>query len=192
MGTRRAATGAAGIIPAMARRVVAWFLVTPVAAAGILAGHALAYRLTGTAGGSVHVYLAHAPQVAAILATVSLLGLAVQQRSPGRRSLVFFAVVAPLGFACQEHVERLVHTGDLPWLLTTPTFLIGLLVQVPIAVTCVALARRVVGALSRAGRRPPALIGEARLPLTARPATRPRVVRSVRASGRSPPIALPS
>lgn len=187
-----ARAGVAGIIRAMARRVVAWFLVTPVAAAGILAGHALAYRLTGTGAGSVHAYLAHAPQVAAILATVGLLGLAVQQRSPGRRSLGAFALVAPLGFACQEHVERLVHTGELPWLLTTPAFLVGLVVQVPIALACVALARRVAGALPRDGRRRPALIGEAWLPLTARPATRPRVVRAVRASGRSPPIPLPS
>ena len=176
----------------MARRVVAWFLVTPVAAAGILAGHALAYRLTGTGAGSVHAYLAHAPQVAAILATVGLLGLAVQQRSPGRRSLGAFALVAPLGFACQEHVERLVHTGELPWLLTTPAFLVGLVVQVPIALACVVLARRVAGTLPRAGRRRLALTGEAWLPLTARAVTRPRVVRAVRASGRSPPNPLPS
>ena len=176
----------------MARRVVAWFLVTPVAAAGMLAGHALAYRLTGTDAGAVHAYLAHAPQVAAILATVGLVGLAVQERRPGRRSLGAFALVAPLGFACQEHVERLAHTGELPWLLTTPAFLVGIIVQIPIAVACVLLARRVAGGLPHDGRRWPALIGELCLPLTERPATRPRVVRTVRASGRSPPAALPS
>lgn len=178
--------------PAITRRVVAWLLVTPVAAGGVLAGHALAYRITGTSGGGVHAYLAHAPQVAAILATLGLVGLAVQQRTPGRGAVTAFALVAPFGFACQEHVERLVHTGELPWLLTTPTFLLGLVVQVPIVLACVTLARRVAGTLPLVGRRRHALIAEAWLPLAARPASRRRVVGVVRASGRAPPAALPS
>jgi hypothetical protein len=36
------------------RRALAWALVTPVAAAGVLAAHGLAYRLTGTPSGAVH------------------------------------------------------------------------------------------------------------------------------------------
>lgn len=176
----------------MARRLLAWALVTPVAAAGILAGHALAYRLTGTAVGPVHAYLQHAPQVVGILASVGLVGLALQQRSPGRRSAWAFGLVVPLGFACQEHLEQLAHTGEVPWLLATPAFLLGLLLQVPIGLACILLARRVAGSARGAGLRRPALLGEAWLPLPARRMSRPRVVRIPRASGRAPPRPLPS
>ena len=37
----------------MARRLLAWLLVTPLAAAGVLVGHALAYALTATLGPTV-------------------------------------------------------------------------------------------------------------------------------------------
>ena len=129
----------------MTRRLLAWALVTPVAAAGILAAHALAYALTGTATGSLHDYLGHGPQVVGVLASLGLVGLALQERSVGRPPALAFALLAPLGFACQEHVERLVHTGELPWLLTTPAFLLGLALQAPVALLCVFVARRVTG-----------------------------------------------
>ena len=133
---------AAGIISLMARRLLAWGLVTPVAAAGILVAHALAYRLTGTAPGPVHGYLEHGPQVLAILATIGLVGLAFQERSLGRRSPWAFALVAPLGFVAQEHLERLVHGGGVPILVTTPVFLVGLALEVPVALVAWVLARR--------------------------------------------------
>ena len=183
---------AAGIIPAMARRLLAWGLVTPVAAAGILVAHALAYRLTGTAPGAVHGYLEHGPQVLAILATIGLVGLAFQERSRERRSPWAFAVVAPLGFVAQEHVERLVHTGDLPWLLTTPTFLLGLALQVPIALLCVLAARRLAGTLAGPRRGRPTAVEGAWLPLTERPQPRPRAVHRARPTGRGPPLVLAS
>jgi hypothetical protein len=171
----------------MLRRTLAWTLLVPLAAAGLLATHALAYELTGTSAGAVHGYLAHAPQVVGVLATLSLVGLALQQRSVGRLSAWSFALLAPLGFACQEHLERLAHTGELPWLLTTPAFLLGLAMQVPIAVACVLVARRVAGTLTGVRRARPASPGEARLPLPARPTSRPRVVYRPRATGRAPP-----
>ena len=117
------------------------------AAAGVLGAHALAYGLTGTTAGSVHAYLAHVPQVVAVLASIGLVGLAVQERSFGRLPLWPFALVGPLGFTCQEHVERLAHTGELPFVLTTPSFAVGLVLQVPVALLCVGVARRVAGAL---------------------------------------------
>jgi hypothetical protein len=176
----------------MARRMLAWLLVTPLAAAGVLAAHAAAYRLTGTPTGPVHAYLDHVPQIVAVLATIGLVGLALQQRSVGSRSLPAFALAAPAGFACQEHVERLLHTGELPWLVTTPSFLVGLALQVPVAVLCVLVARRVVGTLTavRPLRRPPRL-GVVALPVSEAPAVRPRTTRPARATGRSPP-ALPA
>ncbi len=135
------------MISAMARRMLAWLLVTPLAAVGVLAAHAAAYAVTGSEPGPEHDYLGHAPQVAALLATLALLGLALQERSLRPRSVRWFAPIAPLGFVCQEHLERLAHTGELPWLLTTPTFLVGLALQLPVAVACVLLVRRVTGTL---------------------------------------------
>ena len=81
--------------------------------------------------------------------------------------------------------------GELPWLLTTPSFLVGLALQVPVAVLCVLVARRVVGTLAtvRPLRRPPAL-GVALLPLSDEPAPRPCTTRPARATGRSPPALL--
>ena len=174
----------------MARRTLAWALVTPVSAAGILAAHALAYALTGADSGALHGYLAHAPQVVAVLATIGLLALALQERGVGRRSFASFALLAPLGFACQEHVERLAHTGELPLLLTTPTFLVGLTLQVPVALLCLAIARRVAGSLKELRIARPGRIGEAWLPLPGTPGTTPHVVRLTRPTGRGPPHVL--
>ena len=176
----------------MGRRALAWALTTPVAAVGVLLAHAVAYRLTGTEPGSAHAYLAHAPQVLVLLATIALVGLAYGERSLGRRSAWAFSLVAPVGFACQEHVERFAHTGELPWLLTTPTFLLGLALQVPVALACVLVARRVAGTLTGGRRRRPASLSDAWLPLSTRPAARPGGVRPSRACGRAPPRPLPS
>ena len=170
----------------MGRRALAWVLVTPVAAAGALAAHALAYCLTGTQPGPAHGYLDHVPQVVAILASVALVGLALQDRSLSRASSWWFAPLAPLGFAAQEHVERLAHTGHLPWLLTTPTFLLGLALQLPIALLCVLVVRRLTGTLSFEPPRPRGL-GTAWLALTSTPAVVPGAAGPPRPSGRGPP-----
>src|SRR4029078_10457577 len=90
---------------------------------------------------------------AGLLASLALLGLALQERSLRPSSAWWVAPIAPLGFTAQEHLERLAHTGELPWLLTTPTFLVGLALQLPVAVACVLLVRRVAGTLER--RSPP-------------------------------------
>ena len=176
----------------MTRRMLAWALVTPVSAAGILAAHALAYALTGTDPGALHGYLAHAPQVVAVLATIGLLALALQERGVGRRSFASFALLAPLGFACQEHLERFAHTGEVPWLVTTPGFIVGLALQVPVAILCVAVARRVAGSLSGFRIARPGRIGEAWLPLSGTPVSTPCLVRLTRLAGRGPPYILVS
>ena len=183
------------MIRPMARRMLGWLLVTPLAAAGVLAAHAAAYALTGHALGKEHGYLDHAPQVAALVASLALLGLALQERSLRPRSAWWVAPIAPLGFTGQEHLERLAHTGELPWLLTTPTFLVGLAFQLPVAVACVVLARRVAGALD--ARSPlisplPPLPGGAWLPLSARAQRAAPAVDPPRPSGRAPPAPLPS
>jgi len=169
------------------RRLLAWILVTPVATAGVLVTHAVAYRLTGTKPGPMHEYLAHVPQVVFILASLALVGLALQDRSLSRFSARWVAPLAPLGFVCQEHIERLVHTGHIPFLLTSSTFLVGLALQLPVAGVCVVLVRRVVGTLPGAPRRSLGWLPGAWLPLTDSP---PLVVRAgsrPRPTGRGPP-----
>jgi hypothetical protein len=170
------------------RRALAWILVTPVAAAGVLATHALAYRLTGSPLGPTHDYLAHVPQVVIVLASLALVGLALQDRSLSRLSAWWVAPLAPAGFACQEHLERLIHTGHVPLLLTSPTFVLGLALQVPVALLCVALVRLVLGTLRDGRRRRAAAWAEAWLPLSAVVPTVLRAAPAPRPTGRGPPL----
>jgi hypothetical protein len=172
--------------------VLAWVLATPVAAAGVLATHAFAYRLTGAPLGPVHHYLQHVPEVVIVLASLALVGLALQDRSLSRLSPWWVAPLAPVGFACQEHLERLVHTGHMPFLVSSPTFLLGLALQVPVALASVALVRLVLGTLRDARSRRPASWDGALLPLTTvvpilGPAQQPP-----RPAGRGPPPLLAS
>jgi hypothetical protein len=158
----------------------------------VLVGHAIAYGLTGEEAGSLHEYLAHGPQIAAILATVGLASLAVQQRSDRLTGPFPYAALGVAGFTAQEHLERVAHSGDVPWLLGQPTFLVGLALQLPAALACVWLARTVLraGTGGRAGR-PPA-VSSATVPLTSAPViSRPGLV-PVRPQGRGPPGALPA
>ena len=62
-------------------RSLTWAATLPLAGASVLVGHNLTYRLVGEPGNGLHDYLRHAPQLVAILATVGLLGLAVDQRA---------------------------------------------------------------------------------------------------------------
>jgi len=141
----------------VSRGAFAWLLTLPLVAAGVLAGHAVAYRLTGEPLGDVHDYLEHAPQLGLVLAALGLVGLALQQHAGGRSSAPF-AVVALVAFAVQEHAERFTH-GEPALLVTDRTFLVGLVLQVPVAVACIAVARTLVKVVASARRpsRPPRL-----------------------------------
>lgn len=134
-------------------RALTWGLTLPLAGAGVLFGHELTYRLVGDrAASGFHGYLAHAPQLVAILLTIGLLGLAVEQRTLRVGSNRFLLLGAAV-FVTQEHVERLVHTGSLPFLLTNRAFLLGLLIQLPIGLACLAVARVVTRGLHAPGIR---------------------------------------
>ena len=74
----------------MRRRLLAWILVTPVTAAGVLATHGVAYRLTGASPGPVHDYLTHVPQALVVLGSLALVGLALQDRSLSIADIAFF------------------------------------------------------------------------------------------------------
>ena len=126
-------------------RTRAWLAVSPIVAAGVLVAHALAYRLTSTPAGPAHDYLEHAPQILLLLALVgvALAGLGSRLRAPAAS---LFPVAALATFVLQEHLERLVH-GELPFLLASPVFFVGLVLQVPVALVVRLLARRLLDAL---------------------------------------------
>lgn len=128
-------------------RIRAWLVVSPVIAAGVLVAHALAYRLTSTPTDPFHEYLAHAPQVLFLLA---LSGLVLAGFGPTRDAppAWIFPVVAVATFVAQEHLERLVHGGSVPILVTTPVFLVGLALEVPVALVAWVLARRLLRVLA--------------------------------------------
>lgn len=124
----------------------AWLLVVPIATIGILVGHQLAYAVTGTPTGGLHGYLAHAPQVALVLSALSFLGASFVTRG-ARLALWPFPAVAVIGFVAQEHVERLRHSGSLPFLLDRPVFLVGILIQCIVALVVWYVARSLLCAL---------------------------------------------
>ena len=128
-------------------RTRVWLVVSPVLAGGVLVAHSLAYRLTGTPTAPFHSYLEHVPQ---ILLLTTLAGLALGGLGPRRLQappVAAFPVVALTAFAAQEHLERLVHGAGVPFLLTTPAFLVGLVLQIPFALVAWALARWLLGAV---------------------------------------------
>jgi hypothetical protein len=168
------------------RRAAAWSLTIPLAALGVLLGHALAYRIVGEPPGDVHDYLAHAPQVMLVLATVAVAIAAFPRRAPGVGRAPI-AAIALLGYVAQEHLERVAHSGELPWLLTDPAFVVGLALQIPIALACIALVRLVAGPPSAPRRRPPVVPATETTPPTA-PARVLRPAPVPAARGRAPPI----
>lgn len=125
-----------------------WLLTVPLAALGVVAGHEIAYALTNTADEELHGYMSHLPQVALLVTLLSLLGAAFVERG-SRLALWPFPAVAMAGFVAQEHIERLAHSGSVPFLLDKPFFLVGLVVQAVVAIAAWLLARlliRIVGA----------------------------------------------
>jgi hypothetical protein len=129
----------------MGRRAFTWALSIPLILVSVLVGHALAYEATGLEPGAMHEYLDHAPQVLAVLVLAALIALAIDRRST-RLATAPFAGLGIAVFSIQEHVERYAHTGELPFLVTDRTFLLGLVLQVPVGVLCVWIARRLVSA----------------------------------------------
>lgn len=124
-----------------------WLLITPLSALGLLLGHKLAYSLTGTPQEQFHQYLNHLPEIGLVLALLALVGASFVERG-SRIALWPFPAVAITGFVLQEHVERLTHTGAVPFMFDKPVFLIGLCIQLVVAIAawfCARLLLRIVG-----------------------------------------------
>jgi hypothetical protein len=126
----------------------AWLVVSPVVAAGVLVDNTLAYRLTSTPTDPFHEYLAHAPQVLLLL---TLFGLALTGFGPRRDAPPHWVLplVGVATFVAQEHVERIAHGGGVPVLVTTPVFLVGLALQLPVALVAWLLARRLLAVVAQ-------------------------------------------
>ncbi len=75
-----------------------------------------------------------------------------EARLVGHTSLLRFAALPPLAFALQEHLEALVHFGSISGVVAAPTFVIGLLLQLPFALLAYLVARLLATAAERAGR----------------------------------------
>jgi len=120
--------------------VLTWGIVPPLLATGVLSAHALAYTIVPTPLGAEHDYLAHAPQVLMIAGILGLLALGGATRM-ARPSPAPFLTLGALTFCLQEHLERLAHTGHVPFLLASPVFLVGLALQLPVALVVWLVAR---------------------------------------------------
>ena len=135
------------------RRTLTWLVTLPFAAASVVLGHAIAYGVTGTPTGGMHDYLAHAPQVVFILASLAVVGLAADVRAR-RHSPVPLAALGIGAFVAQEHLERLIHTGHVPFLFASPVLWLGIALQLPLATVIWLVARRLAEDIAAPARRP--------------------------------------
>jgi hypothetical protein len=132
------------LLPGLPFTILAW-----------LAAHQAAYELAyggrhareEALAASGHGYLEHAPLVVALCLTAVAAGFLLRvagQRSRRSAPRWAFGALPLFGFAVQEHLERWLHGGGLPWgTALEPVFLIGLALQLPFAV----VAALLVGAL---------------------------------------------
>jgi hypothetical protein len=139
-----------------------WVLSLPLAVAGWLAAHCLAYTLV--APHEHHGGLAAAPILIACAVTV-LLAVAIhdglRRAAPAHMPTWPVVLLPPLGFAVQEHVERLIELNELPLgTVLEPVFLVGMALQLPVALLVLALARGVLAIGYALGRE----LGVARVP----------------------------
>jgi hypothetical protein len=158
---------------AMKRGLFAWLVTLALAGAGSQFAHAADYRILvrdaeerrDLLAATGHGYLTFLPLFLAlctVVVTIAFVGQARQARfaASDRPAAWHFGLVAPLLFCCQEHFERLAHDGSFPWdTVLQPTFVVGVVLQVPFALVAFAFAwlllraARVVGRLFRAAPR---------------------------------------
>lgn len=149
----------------MRRKKVAWLIALPMACASWLSAHCLAYLLVPPANpGAMHEHMdeshnwfASMPVLVAAGITVLAAGLALcigdgmrGGRARTQAPVPLFALMPPIGFAVQEHLEHVLASGSAPYTVAVePTFLTGLALQLPFAIGALLLA----GALYALGHR---------------------------------------
>jgi hypothetical protein len=152
----------------MARRRFALLLSLPLASIGWIAGHSLAYVLVAPHGAhreqllsdTGHGYLGLAPLLVACAITVLIAGIVlaigdgVRGRARAPVAVWPVALVPPLGFAVQEHLERVIELNALPpAVILEPTFVVGMALQLPLAAGALLLAHAVLACGHALGRR---------------------------------------
>lgn len=189
------------------RQRLAWFSTAPLMLGGLLAGHALGYRLAiadpharaDALAHSGHGYFGYVPFALAVCLGVLLTALVLQgatgfrgeRRRPAASPLIL--LFPPLGFVVQEFVERLIHTGHVPWTTVfEPAFLFGLAFQLPFALAALILAWALDSAARAVGRALAALprpVFLAPAPVPVRVVAAPRPAGLARGYGeRAPPF----
>jgi hypothetical protein len=155
-----------GIISSMSRRRLPWLVAVPLIVGGSFSAHGLSYRIVAPDTGARaqlleqtgHGYLDHAPLAIAILLALLVAGLGLRAARTLRGGIsaplsawLFFSM--PLvGFALQEHLERLFHDGSFPLgAVLEPTFLVGLLLQLPFALAAYVVAWALLEVAERIG-----------------------------------------
>lgn len=134
---------------------LSWVLTAPLLVLSLLAGHSLGYRWAVAdphsrahlLQDSGHGYFAYAPLLIAVGLTLIAAALAARIRAAARGDRMggsppwLFALLPPIAFVVQELVERLLHSGQVHvGTLTEPAVLIGLVLQLPLAVIALGLA----------------------------------------------------
>jgi hypothetical protein len=147
------------------RRGLAWALTLPFVLLGTQAAHALAYELVYPQAhvrillATGHGYLTYLPLVLALAGAVALASLCVAtvdaaRGRPARKLPAWaFALLPPAIFVAQEVLELSLRTGTFGWhALLAPTFIPGLVLQLPIALAVYMAARLLLRTAERAGR----------------------------------------
>ena len=130
----------------MPRRRVAWLSTLALTAAGGLLAHLAAYRLLLTSDPhAAHHHAAELRLCAAACTAVVLAGLLlgwVSGRRPGEFPVWIFALLPPAGFVLQEQLAWVLHGGaEGPAALRLTAIVLGLVLQIPVAIAAFALAR---------------------------------------------------
>jgi hypothetical protein len=138
------------------RRFVGLLVLLPILAGSSLAAHELGYRTVYPDDAvrayvlheSGHGYLRYWAAAAGIGAALLLLGLAllVRRSATGAAAAAALpgalALLPVVAFTVQEHVERAIHQGEVSRsLMLEMPFLVGLLLQGPLAIVGLALGR---------------------------------------------------
>jgi len=191
------------------RRALAWLFALPLVLAGSQLAHVVAYRWVYPSShvrlhallSTGHGYMDQLPLVFGIGAGIAIVSLvaAVVDAARGRSlhglPAWAFALLPVLTFVVQEILERSLHTGAFVWqAVESPTFLPGLVLQLPFAAIAFLVARLLLRSAKTVGR----LIGSLRGCVTRRAPDLlrlPFVVRLPRpaplaasAAGRAPPL----
>lgn len=141
------------------RRGLSWLLALPLVLAGSQLAHAVAYRVAvpdsheraHLLAATGHRYLEYAPLVAGLCSATVVVALALHVRgNAGARLRAWpFALLPLLTFVAQEHLERLLHGGSVSGIAVEPTFVVGVVLQIPFGLIALLIARALLRAAER-------------------------------------------